>query len=462
MDRSVRSLSLLALSVLVIPSAKAQPFRYVQTLTASDTADGDLFGTLVDLDGDIAIVRSRAAYGEYETSPQTHVFEFSAGQFVETDIIAFPDLFQDGGFYTGQESAIDNGVIVNGQSFGYQRAGIRGITFAEKTNPGWDWKSLTTDSQDRLRIHQEYRQGLRAVSRSVAISNGVVVAGDLAGEAKVTGQQGVVHFFEQSSAGAWKWGGLIQPDGPTEPVYGYSVAIDNNTVVATTKPFPHASQQPAAHFFERQPDGSWQESAKFQYDISTGGFGALFFEISGDTAIGRTENELLVYERRNTPDPVTGNLWEQTATLPQTRVNSLSKSATIDGNLIAVTTLDPVASAEYFEAIDFLRANPGLADVVIPERPTPQIDLYRRNASGDWQLAQSLHSPDLDYADTFGASLALDNGRLLIGAANANDQQNQPGAAFLFMVVPEPSAAALLTLSAFTCSCLSRSSHGRA
>lgn len=59
--------------------------------------------------------------------------------------------------------------------------------------------------------------------------------------------------------------------------------------------------------------------------------------------------------------------------------------------------------------------------------------LYERDvATGDWVFAQKLVAPDANTDGQFGFSVAMDNGRLIVGSIGSNEQGNGSGAAYLY------------------------------
>ncbi len=69
-------------------------------------------------------------------------------------------------------------------------------------------------------------------------------------------------------------------------------------------------------------------------------------------------------------------------------------------------------------------------------------------AQSQWQLAQKLSAPSVTAGDRFGASLALDDGTLVVGAPQFDQPNNNAGAVFVFTQGDDGSWAHQVTLTA--------------
>ena len=103
---------------------------------------------------------------------------------------------------------------------------------------------------------------------SVSLSGDRIAIGDYSGGDTSTG---MVEVFERSPDGAWISAGvLLASDGETYDEFGYSVAIDGDTLAVGATDDGSLGAKGAAYLFERQPDGVWLETAKLVPPISAG------------------------------------------------------------------------------------------------------------------------------------------------------------------------------------------------
>lgn len=413
-------------------SAEAQRFQHVQTLVAGDSEAGDQFGTLVSIDGDLAIVRSRAGRLDPAQIPRTHIFEPNqSGTWVEVTRVT-PSSFNLNGFFA-QEAAVSQGKIITGQTNGYSGpAGNDPIKFIEFDSGNWTSRSPITT----LSISANPVNGPRPEGRSVDISGRVALAGDQYGSANPTSGQGIVRIYEQQEDGHWYFNQFIDPSlnlrkGTRQ--FGYSVALDDNSAVVATNPFITTNgqrQTPALFFFDRSISGEWTLVDQFGFDIPQRAetsdeltilpeLKPYALDIDGDIAIAKGIDEVAIFSRTS---PLGSDQfgWEEVTRIRSNFMEG-GRSVALSGDLLALSDIGDAGGHN-------------------------EVKIFKREALFGWNLIQTLSAPDPVYSSAFGASLSLDDGNLLVGAATALELADQPGAAFLFTLVPEPSSAILLAI----------------
>jgi len=250
-------------------------WTYEAKLMASDGEGGDLFGSWVALDSDLAIVGARDDVVEgMSQAGSAHVFRHIEGQWVEEARLHAPEpeVYQ----LFGQSVAIrpdfalvgahgaDSG---DGAAFVFRREGGEWIFEAKLTEPdpiGQDW-----------------------LGYSVAIGGTPPVAA--VGAPQDEGQDGAVYVFRRD-AGQWAFEAKLLASNPVGPaaILGASVVLNGtgNTLLAGA-PWDRALgfDSGAAHVF-RHDGTQWQETAKL---LASDGAAYAHFgapvSLSGDMAL---------------------------------------------------------------------------------------------------------------------------------------------------------------------------------
>lgn len=457
MTRLSGLLSQLFLLVTLLPSAQARPYRHVQTLTASNAEPGDLFGTLVDLDGDIAIVRSRTRLiiddRPQDPTPQTHVFGFNGSSFVESGVIVASSRVSNSHALLGREVALDNGTIVIGMVG--RNTSYQDIEFSDVTSTtlptSWEAIRYPRDIDEWLQVREKVQSYIK-VGHDVAISGDFALMNDRSGSTP-DGQQGVVHTYQSTASNEWTYAGFLKPNETlSDTVFGNYLSADQGTAMITEYlpvNWQRLPETPSAiYFFDQGDNNEWEQSARLDLRAEeqpvwwkaptpweeVHGGAAFRVELEGNLALAsynvRNEkgyqNMTLVLARQGVADPQNPSGWEVVQALDGPLGNS-HKYYDIDQDRFAITVRDT------------------------DESRTQRVDLYEHNAdSGQWERYESIYSPHPAYANTFGTSLAFDKGKLLVSAIGGESvysrENNQIGAAFLFVLVPEPSATVLLAV----------------
>ncbi|QDT01403.1 hypothetical protein [Adhaeretor mobilis] len=423
----------------------AQHYQHAQTLMASVHYDGNVFGTHVEIEGDLVIVRSGTRYATSDV-PRTHIFQPSTeGIWEETHLIGYDDLLPPGdsfadrftrGLYIGQETALSNGTIIIGQTFGDLGSHLDAVTFAELGEHGWQASKPGLKTPAML----EYSPGYTAPGRSVAISGETAIAGDTHGsrDGRSSDNEGVILVYEKDNSGQWRAEQLISPNNFgsfSMSQIGYSVDLSGDTAISITHPGSRigaGTRSVGLYFFDRDSSGQWTQTDQFAFEAENrlpppeeftllDSFRSGSIRLEGDVAVLRGVDESLIMTRTLQQAGGTPAKWEESTRL-QGANSSSGRTVDIEGNILAI----------------------GMAgETGEPNR----VELYRRDTQNSWNIFDTITSPDSDYDPFFGTSVSLDNGRLLVGAGPYLGTSEVPGAAFLFVNVPEPASAFLLVLS---------------
>lgn len=411
--------------------------RFDKKLVAADSAAGDLFGKLVDLDDGVAVVQSRFDYSSATRAPQTHVFQSSpGGAWTETGVTTHA---LEADFYSaGLSAALDGGVIINGAvtttTSPSRISAFKDVTFTSAaTAPLGAANPIPPDPFFLVPGNPDnpFRQFLlRSVGYSVDISGDIAVASDNArplpdGPRNVVG---AMHVYERRETGEWAWSSMITPELPPDLPYssfsfGAQVVVNGTTAMAIGNP-----RAPYVFFFEREAPGQWRQSA-FISTNAYDSFGVWDIALDGDTAVVRKSKTFVL--NRTVDDG-----WELAAEIDVAAAANSGRTIALEGDLLALTSETPPRSLSNF----YLS--------VVPTSITREVMLYRRDDRGEWSLLQTIQSPDPAYDASFGSSLALNDGRLLVGASGeqplGSSQLTVPGAAFLFLPVPEPATGLIV------------------
>jgi hypothetical protein len=323
---------------------------------------------------------------------------------------------------------------------------------------------------------------------SVAISNGLAVAGARLADMQGT-NSGSIQIFQQQPAGGWISGvKLVGSDIQPNDQFGSSVGIDGNLVVAGSS--IHGDVRGAVYVFERANTTGWTESAMLLASDGSrpDGFGAsvavsgrriiagapgkdqglgfegaaYIFEDDGSSGFQQTEKLL-------PGDPVLGMSFGRSVSIAANEVivgaPMLIDFDTTGGSAYIFqkdVTGDWIQQAKLVAADRFVGDQFGISVALgdgIAVVGSPGDDdlgsgggtdpgsayVFRKNLQGDWRLTHILNASDGADGNGFGRSVAVYGSTILVGA----QFNNGVGAAYLF-TVPEPSSAILILFGAIS------------
>ena len=241
------------------------------------------------------------------------------------------------------------------------------------------------------------------------------------------GTHGAVHCFEREVAGAWDEVAVIAPwTSESGARFGSAIDLDGDDLIVGS-PFSAAfgSFSGNAHVFERDARGAWSETAELSshYTLPSGGLFGMAVAVRGDLAVVGAPyiGMQFVYGTAYVFDRVAG-VWQADeqvyGPLPIPRDRFGTSIAMDDTRCYVGGTRDsppPFGLLSYFEV-----------------------------SAGDLVGVSAQIGPSPTLVDRFGGSVALDRGRLLVGAFN----QAETGAAYLYDVTAgEPQLHATLLAS---------------
>ena len=234
-------------------------------------------------------------------------------------------------------------------------------------------------------------------------------------------QAGAVFVMEKDAAGNWSQTALLRSADPAPAVtdWGYSVALDGDRLLVG-EPFDQTGVFPEgrATLFERQADGTWLQTAELvdpqpgptarlgqatdlRRDLAAVGYRAN--EGSGVFDLGR----VLLFERQGD--------------------GSWSNVFTVGPSPFAEADREFGASVALGEGFLFVGAPRAFVVGTTPGR----VEVWER-LGNVWTTRPPLTTPGAVPDDRFGASLACDGTRLVVGSPSDDDGQIDVGAAYVF------------------------------
>jgi hypothetical protein len=265
-------------------------WRHTATLTAAESADSDEFGRSVALAGDTAVVGAPENGRRGEESGAAYVFERGDDGWVETATLAHGDPAPGDRF--GDAVATDGEVVAVGAA-------------DDDTGPGTPATPPATDALTemvgsvtvferaddgwghRTRLTASDGRGDDGLGFSVAVDDGTVLAGAVFRETYGERLSGGAYVFERGDDGWAQAATLVASDGDGGDEFGASVALsgDRAVVGAPSDEDPYGDRAGSAYAFARS-DGEWAEVAKLvAADGTVGDAFGVSVALAGGTAL---------------------------------------------------------------------------------------------------------------------------------------------------------------------------------
>ncbi len=314
---------------------------------------------------------------------------------------------------------------------------------------------------------------------SVSISGDTVAVGAF-GDDDVASYAGAAYIFQKDAGGTDQWGQvqkLTHSLGEANNYFGYSVALDNDTlVVGAYRDGDFGNYSGSAVVFDRDFGGgdNWGErTTLFAADAAAADFFGYSLSISGDTIVvgangdddlGSASGAAYVFER----DLGSADNWGQAKKIIGSTTNSsdrFGQAVSIDADTIVVGAYSAGSGAAYV----FQRDQGGgenWGEVLQLATPAGTYDfgwsvdvdldqiivgassesfyagaayVFARDqgGAGQWGQVQRLLAADGANSDYFGISAAISNGTVLVGArydddGSSTDTDFNSGSAYLF------------------------------
>lgn len=417
MELRLRRLTIVAVLFAVSQTGSALDYRLSHIFQAAEPMPGDLFGTAVALEDGIAAIKSDSGFVDGNNVSVTHIFEQQPnGGWNEAAILRYDNMEDTsqrliGNPFNGEELAIDQGTVVIGYGAYFSTDERTPIQFA--TNESGVW---VVRENSFVKISEENRadfatQSSRASGRTVDVSGSFAIATDSGASAR-NGTFGTARVYARGGDGFWVENDNLLLDEYVTPT---SAAIEGSFAAVVDRGSNLQNHLAKVIFFQQSETGSWIETDRFESPDGSPAFWIASVELSGQTAVVRDDSNVLIYDQ----DAEGG--WMNTANLDVGRPRSWP-SVAFDEDLIAYQVNIQATSEQY-------------------------VEVRRRTDASSWPVVATIPKPeDLD-SDCFGCSLALDQGRLLIGNSRPGEFGVGPvGSAYLYVPVPEPASIVLLAI----------------
>ncbi len=344
-----------------------------------------LFGGSVDIDGEMAIVGAR-----FDGNGSAYIFqEVSPGNWQRVARLTASDGL--GGDYFGNSVAISEDLAVVGALYGDGNVRDSGSAYIFKeTSPGvWQQVAKLIDPDGG-----QYNY----FGNAVAIDGDTVIVG-----AKSSDRAKGSAWIFQEIGGNWEMiAKLMASDGANGDNFGQSVAIEGDTVIigAYLDDNNNVPDSGSVYIFQ-EVGGTWQQKAKFTAsDGAASDFFGWSVAIDGDTAVvgargdddnGPNSGSAYIFREA-------GGIWEQRAKLTASDgadSDSFGYSVAIDGGVVIVGAQGDSEGGALWKGSTYI---------------------FQGTSFGNSHETAKLTASDGAAYDYFGQSLAIEGGRILVGA----------------------------------------------
>ncbi|MCR9243474.1 MAG: FG-GAP repeat protein [bacterium] len=353
-------LRLLPLALGAAAVLPAQNFQIGLPFAASTTAAGDLFGSAVGVDGTQAVI---GAFGHDHngliTSGGAWIRERTAtGSWVETAALIPADIDTQDQF--GFAVAITTDRVIVGSKFDDDLGSSSGSAYVFEKQPNGTWLEVQKLTASDGAAGQEF-------GTTVAIDGDYAVVGCPDGTNGTT-PAGAAYVFERQGNGTWlEVAKLAQNDPQNNDDFGWSVSIAGTRIaVGAYLDDDNGPASGSAYVFERQVDGTWPQVAKL---LASDGVATDYFGysvgISGDHVVvgawldddqGSGSGSAYFFERQ--PD----GTWPETAKVSPAYPAAgehFGQAVAIDGDVAFVGSIHArVNGQSNAGAANFFRRNP--------------------------------------------------------------------------------------------------------
>jgi hypothetical protein len=264
---------------------------YVWDQVAKLTASDGYFGYSVAISCNTIIV---GAYGANNLEGTAYVYQYNetTNLWDETAKLSASDRAAEARF--GQSVAVSDGTIVVGAAGGYPAKNCAYVYQYNKTSTRWDEVAKLVGRVGGFGL-------------SVAVSGGTIAVGASEEKPRV-----YVYQYNETSTHWDEVAELKSSDGSTSEVYGISVAVSDDTVIAGACGTDHLNGRAYVYQYNKTST-RWYEAAKLTASVADNRFG-LSVAISGTTVVvgapGDESNKGRTYVYHND-----GNGWNQVANL---------------------------------------------------------------------------------------------------------------------------------------------------
>jgi hypothetical protein len=421
-------------------------------LVASDAQASDLFGYNVSLDGDTVVV---GAYGEDTfgiNAGAAYVFTGSGSTWTEQAILYASDAEADDRF--GDNVALDGDTIVVG-AFWEDTGG------ASKAGSAYVFTRTDLTWMEQQKLVASDTEASDYFGYSVALDGNTVAVGAW-GEDTGGSTAGAAYVIQLPK--------IVASDAEGYDRFGYNVALDGDTVVVGAYSEDTGGSDSGAAYVFTRTGTTWTEQQKlvasdaeaddrFGWSVALDGDTVVVGAYRGDTG-GTDAGAAYVFTR-------TGTTWTEQEILYASDAeasDNFGRSVALDGDTVVVgaygeDTGGSVAGAAYVftrsgdtwtEQEILYASNAGAGDYfgtsVALDGDTMVVGAYTEDTGGTdagaayvftrtgdtWTEQEILYASDAEEYDRFGISVALDGDTVVVGAYWEDTGGSSAGAAYVF------------------------------
>ena len=379
-------------------------------LTSSTPADTNTAGIAVAIDGDTAVVGEFLDDATGSNAGAAHVFVRQAGGgWAHQAKLTAPD--GAAGDQLGRGVAISGDTVIVGSSGDDDGGGSAGSAYVfVRSGTSWSMQQKLTASDAKAGAYFGW---------AVAIDGNLAVIGAYGdGSNKAKAETGAVYAFVRSGTSWSEEQKLVASNGAPGDRFGWSVSLDGSTAaVGAYWADPVATSSGAVYVFNRGSSGSWSETQMLTAsDAAAGDYLGFDVSISGSTVVAGAYQA----DAGSTGDVGAAYVFVKGATswTEQQKLTPSDGSALDWFGFSVAVEGDQVIVGSLFE--DTKAQNAG------------SVYVYGRSGTV-WSQQQKLLAADGAAADWFGYTVALSNGRAIVGAGH-NDWggYTDAGAAYVF------------------------------
>jgi hypothetical protein len=357
-----------------------------EKLLSSDGSPGDSFGCAVEIDGNYAII---GAYEENDDTGSAYVYRRNGENWIEEQKLTASD--GEPGDNFGKSVSIFENLVVVGAPGDDSNTGSAYLF--NKSSTSWIEEQKLIASDREL---DDY------FGCSVSINKNIAVVGAYGDN----NYKGSVYAFNYSSTNGTEFIKLEAVDGKIGDSFGYSISYDGRFVIIGAT--GTHNQSGSAYILEYCCYFKWREK------VNTSQFTPYFgrsVSIDGDYAIvGATGLPF---------DGITGS------------VHIFKRE---ENNWIEHTFWNETESGEYLFGTVSIDGGHAIAGSYYFDDGKGSAYVFKRNGT-TWEKEQKLTALDSEYGDSFGISVSIDAGYILVGAEGDDEYT---GSAYVFMKIGVP------------------------
>lgn len=258
-------------AALVFEKGSNGSWTQIQKLTASDGNETDGFGGSIAIDGSFMLIGAHTKEPGFATGAVYAFEKQEDGSWMEVAKITASDAAPETFF--GESLTLDgNRAVIGASGQGPNNAGMNGAVYVFERQENGSWQEMEKISGPNNVLY--------GFGRSVALEGDYLLIGAI-GDQTAGANSGAAFIYERQSDGSWlEMSKLLASDGEDFDGFGEEVALSGERGLIGG--FATGS----AYIIERQNDGSWSETFKLTSDSQ---YKSMFFgrsvSLLGDRAL---------------------------------------------------------------------------------------------------------------------------------------------------------------------------------